>query len=83
MKITSSGQVSIPADIRRRWDVDRVMVIDEGDRLVLVPVPDDPIRAAMGSVGDLGISTEEMRRQAREEDAEIEERRLRQLGWVE
>ena len=27
MKITASGQISIPADVRRRWQTDRVIVI--------------------------------------------------------
>lgn len=78
MKITSSGQVSIPADIRRRWNVERVAIVDEGERVILVPVPDDPIAAASGAfAGRLRTTTDEMRARAREEDAEIEERKNR------
>lgn len=35
----------------------------------------DPISAVAGSLGDLGMSTDEMRRRSRQEEAESEERR--------
>ena len=34
MKVSSNGQVSIPAEARARWKVDRVLVVDLGDRVV-------------------------------------------------
>jgi AbrB family looped-hinge helix DNA binding protein len=39
LKVSSNGQVSIPADVRRRWNVTEVLVTDLGDRLVVTPVP--------------------------------------------
>ena len=77
VKITSGGQISIPAAIRKRWGTKHVSVEDEGDRLVIRPSPDDPIGAARGSMKEMlkGTSSEEMRRQMREEEIEAEERK--------
>lgn len=47
-RITSVGQVSIPAEVRERWNVRTVAIEDGGDRLVLRPVPDDPVEALRG-----------------------------------
>jgi AbrB family looped-hinge helix DNA binding protein len=38
--VSKSGQISVPADVRRRWgltDGGRVTVIDLGDAVVLLP----------------------------------------------
>ncbi len=72
--ISRGGQISIPASIRRRWGTSRVIVHDEGDRIVLRPIPDDPIGAAIGSLAGVGPTSEEIRRRFRAEEAEIEER---------
>lgn len=73
--ISQGGQVSIPAHVRRRWGTTRVLVEDRGDSLVLRPLPDDPIDAAMGSLAGPGPTSDEMRRISREEEAEAEERK--------
>lgn len=85
-KITGAGQVSIPAEIRHRWATSTVAIEDEGDRIVLRPVPDDPIARLRGIFADSkipGVTGTEAIRQAREEDIEAEEekweRRRRQL----
>jgi len=49
MKISSNGQVSIPAEARARWNADRVVVVDLGDRVVLRPFPESP-SASSGEV---------------------------------
>ena len=67
-KLTTGGQVSIPAQVRKRWGTSRVAIDDQGDRLVVTPVPDDPIAAARGAFrGRLG-SSDELRRIARRDD---------------
>jgi len=76
-KITTSGQVSIPATVRRRWRTSLVEVEDHGDHVVVRPVPDDPIEAAFGIFKDRGINTTELRRRAREDERRAEERRVR------
>jgi bifunctional DNA-binding transcriptional regulator/antitoxin component of YhaV-PrlF toxin-antitoxin module len=76
--ISRGGQVSIPADIRHRWGVRRVVLVEQGDSLVLRPLPDDPIGAAMGSLAGPGPTTDEIREQLRAEELEAHERK----GWL-
>lgn len=78
MKVSRNGQVSLPAETRHRWNTDRVLVVDMGDTIVMRPLPDDPIHALYGKYAGPGPTTQEARRQAREEEAEAEERRLSQ-----
>lgn len=73
--ISSGGQVSIPAEVRRRWRTRTLSVEDRGDALVLRPVPADPIGAALGSLAGPGPNSEEMRAQTRSEDALADERK--------
>jgi hypothetical protein len=76
-RISKGGQVSIPASIKGRWATERVIIEDHGDALVLRPLPDDPIAAALDlATGSDGPSTDEIRAQLREEEAEAEARRL-------
>lgn len=49
-KITTSGQVSLPAIVRKRWGTSQVVIEDEGERLIVRPLPDNPIAAACGSL---------------------------------
>jgi AbrB family looped-hinge helix DNA binding protein len=75
-KITKAGQVSIPAEIRARWETSTVAIEDEGDRIVVHPVPDDPISALLGVFADDNpITGAEAVRAARDEDVEIGERK--------
>lgn len=83
-KITTSGQVSIPAAVRRRWKTRRVRVEDHGDHVVVRPVPEDPIAAARGAwKGLMRMTTDEARAQIRRENEEIEARKLRELYGIE
>ena len=72
-----SGQLSIPASIRRRWGTSRVVLDDQGDRLVVTPLPDDPIAAARGVFeGRIG-PTSELRAKARRDEGDAASRRHR------
>ena len=71
--ITKSGQMSVPAAIRNRWKTRRVSIVDLGDRIIVSPLPEDPIAAFRGSFAGRGPSSEELRRLAREEEQEIED----------
>lgn len=73
--ISRGGQISIPAEIRHRWGATRVILVDHGTSLELRPLPADPIAALIGSMNNPGLTTDEIRAQMREEDAEIEERK--------
>jgi AbrB family looped-hinge helix DNA binding protein len=76
VKVTRGGQISVPAEIRRRWNTSRLTLDDQGDRLVIQPAADDPIAAARGAfASELGTSAAELRAQARRDEAEAEERR--------
>ncbi|HWO16104.1 MAG TPA: hypothetical protein VNM89_05270 [Solirubrobacterales bacterium] len=77
LKISAGGQVSVPAAVRHRWKTRVVVADDRGDHLILRPAPEDPIEAAMGAFKNTsGLSSDEMRRQFREEEAEIYERKF-------
>ena len=76
-KVTASGQLSLPAPVRRRWATSRVAIADEGDRVVVRPVPDDPIKAACGSLAGRGGRTEQVRARTRREETAAERRRRR------
>jgi len=77
MKISKGGQVSIPAPIRRRWGTKTITLDDQGDQIVLKPAPDDPIEAAAGAFADeaRGPDLDTIRREEREAELEIEERK--------
>ncbi len=53
LKITRGGQVSVPADVRKRWGTNTVIVEDMGDHVVLRPTSDDPVAAAYGAFAHL------------------------------
>jgi AbrB family looped-hinge helix DNA binding protein len=77
MKLTKSGQISIPADVRRRWNTDRVMVFDTPGGLVVRPFDPDAVHRLRGKYKPPpGTPTvDEQRRLDREEEAEREEAR--------
>jgi len=78
MKISKGGQVSIPAPIRKRWGTTTVTLDDQGDQIVLKPAPDDPIAAAAGAFAGegRGPDLDTIRREEREAELEIEERKF-------
>lgn len=73
LKISSNGQVSIPAEVRRRWGVTEVLVNDQGDRLIVLPARGPA--ALRGILKDKLPPTEQMRAEARAEERQAEERR--------
>ena len=79
--ITGAGQVSLPAEVRHRWATSAVLIEDEGDRLVVRPVPSDPIEGVRGILKDRvthDIPNDEAMRQWREEDNAAMERKWRE-----
>jgi bifunctional DNA-binding transcriptional regulator/antitoxin component of YhaV-PrlF toxin-antitoxin module len=76
--ISKGGQISIPADIRHRWGVKRVLLIESERELVVKPLPDDPIAAVMGSLAGVGPTSDEARAQARADELEASRRK----GWA-
>ena len=69
--VTRRGQTVIPAAIRRRYDIqegDRLVWLDDGSTIRVVPVPADPIAALRGAGRGEGL-IEQLLRQ-RQEDRE-------------
>ena len=64
-KVTSSGQVSLPAMIRNRWAVNSVLVIDRGDYAIVRPVPQDIPGALRGAFAGPGPTTKQARKRER------------------
>lgn len=87
MTMSRNGQVSIPAAVRARWRADdaivagKVVVVDMGDYIVIGPALKDPVGSLRGVLAGRGVpTTDEMRRQDREDDAAYEAKREAQLG---
>ncbi len=80
MRISTGGQISIPAAIRHRWGTSTVALEDQGDRIVLEPASDDPIAASEGALAaELGtLDLVRLRREAREDERVAEARRARE-----
>lgn len=54
--------MSLPADVRRRWKTNSVVVVDRGDYVIVRPVPADIPTALKGSLPRRSrLSAEEMR----------------------
>jgi bifunctional DNA-binding transcriptional regulator/antitoxin component of YhaV-PrlF toxin-antitoxin module len=69
MTVSQNGQVSIPADTRARWNARRVVVVDFGDRVVMRPLPDDPVDDLEGKYKGRGPTVDHARRRARREES--------------
>jgi len=78
MKVSRNGTVSLPAEVRKRWNTDTVVITDLPSGLVVRPLDPDFVRSLMGKYRHLAKETvDEGRRAAREEEAEREEQRDR------
>jgi AbrB family looped-hinge helix DNA binding protein len=74
MKVSSNGQVSIPAEARARWNAEEVVVVDLGDRVVVRPLPADPVGELRGKYRRRGPSSDRVRLRSRIDDADRERR---------
>jgi AbrB family looped-hinge helix DNA binding protein len=68
--VTERGQTVVPAQIRRDYGIEpqtRLEWIDDGHSIRVVPIPEDPIRAAKGATKGLGrrLLAERSRERAR------------------
>ncbi|HPF80480.1 AbrB/MazE/SpoVT family DNA-binding domain-containing protein [Nostocoides australiense] len=69
-KISRNGQVSLPAEVRRRWHAERVVVVDRGDYVIVRPVPDDILAAVSGAHAGPGPATRSARADERAREAD-------------
>ena len=61
---TDNGRVYIPKHLREKYG-ERYRIIDSGDGLLLVPVPEEPLDALRDEWADVDKSVEELREGAR------------------
>ena len=74
LELDKKGRVTVPKEYRRELGLhDKVLVINAGDHLKLIPVPKDPIKALRGAF-TVKKSFKELRKQA---EAEAEKDLLR------
>jgi hypothetical protein len=77
--ITKGGQISLPAEVRHRWAAQKVLLVDEGEQLLVKPVPVDPIKALIGKFPlRSGLTVDQITEQWRREEQEAEERKWRE-----
>ncbi|MHB8512154.1 MAG: AbrB/MazE/SpoVT family DNA-binding domain-containing protein [Actinomycetota bacterium] len=75
VRISRGGQISIPAEIRRKWAAEYLVLEDYGDRLVLRPIPKDPIKAARGAFPEAKGKTRRAMERYRREERDAERRK--------
>lgn len=85
MKISKGGQLTIPAAVRKRWGTTDVRLIDEGERLIVEPAPDEAwLQAVENASGALahylppGYDVRAARDKYKREERELEARKERQ-----
>ena len=71
--VSSRGQTSIPAEIRKKYGINantKLQWIDEGELITVVPIGNDPIKSFRGKSKrkDLVESLLEARKEERERD---------------
>lgn len=76
IRISKGGQFSLPGEIRRRWATDALVVEDLGDRVVLRPIPRDPVAAVVGAFPTKKGSATRARERLREEERKAERRKF-------
>jgi AbrB family looped-hinge helix DNA binding protein len=68
-KVTRQGQTTIPKDLRDKYQIkegDRIIYVDVGDHMALLPVPKEPLKVLEGLRLDVEESVYEMRKEALE-----------------
>jgi bifunctional DNA-binding transcriptional regulator/antitoxin component of YhaV-PrlF toxin-antitoxin module len=70
-KVTRNGQISLPAELRHRWQSGAVLVIDRGSYAIVRPIPADVVSDLQGAHAGPGPTSEQARavERAREEEA--------------
>lgn len=77
IKVSSRGQVVIPADVRRRFDIGRDSRLElevEGDHIVLRPIHDEDWKGFRGFLEDGPSTTRELEKERRRERERDESR---------
>ncbi len=75
MRVTSAGQISLPAEVRRRWATSRVRITDEGGRLIVEPASENPFEDLVGILAHQGPTWDEMEADERQAEDERDRRK--------
>jgi len=79
VKVTRQGQTTIPKPLRQKYMIDegdRIIYVDLGDHVALLPVPKDPVKALEGLRIDVKESVYEMRKEALEAAQRLVDKKL-------
>lgn len=78
LKISNKGSVTIPAELRKRYNLragSKVVIVDYGGVLTIVPAVDDPIKQGYGFLKGKSSITDDLRK-----DRELERQRDMRLA---
>ena len=78
-KVTTRGQTSIPAKIRKQFEITEKTILDweiEDGRIVVYPIPENPFKKLRGIAKNIGPSVADLLEQRRL-DREKEDKDLR------
>lgn len=82
-KLTTGGQITVPAHVRKRWNTERVTVEDRGDHLIVRPMAEDRAAriAALRGIWNFGSSRDVIAdwERYKKEELELERERERRL----
>ena len=74
-KVSTKGWIVIPKDLRKKYGLTKgtqVQVVDYGDVLALIPLPDDPVEALYGMLeGGPSLTVDLIEERARERAREV------------
>ncbi|MCH8068095.1 MAG: AbrB/MazE/SpoVT family DNA-binding domain-containing protein [Candidatus Marinimicrobia bacterium] len=82
-KVTTRGQTSIPAKIRKEFKITDKTTLDweiEDGKIVVYPIPENPLQALRGIAKDWDYSVEQFLKERNEERQRERERDRRKLG---
>ncbi|MBI3989272.1 MAG: AbrB/MazE/SpoVT family DNA-binding domain-containing protein [candidate division NC10 bacterium] len=79
VRVSTKGQIVIPHEIRQKYHIQQkgwVEIVDLDGKILIVPLPYDPVRAARGML-QWKESTLEVVREMREEEQVLEDAKAR------
>ena len=50
VELDDRGRLTLPKELRRAMNMEKVVVVNAGDHLKLIPVPEDPFKALKGAI---------------------------------
>lgn len=80
VKVTRQGQTTIPKPLRGKYKIDegdRVIYVDLGDHMAILPTPKHPLKVLEGLKVDVKESVHEMRKEALEAAQRLVDKKLK------